>query len=191
MPTFDLGLVKGPKGDPGDRGPQGIQGTEGPQGPKGDPASVNGISPDDSGNITLTAGNVGAYSKSESDTLLQKKADKNAPDSYFLTTENGFSSGNSSYSKNQFNQVVVNIQTTADAGILQGYYSWVKIGTLPVGFRPSRVLYFPAALDKTSVGQSLQGYVLIDKDGSVSIRAEKSDSQTVSILSCAVFYAAS
>ena len=125
------------------------------------------------------------------DITLQNKADASAPDSYFLTMESGFSSGNSYYSKNQFNQVVVNIQTTADAGTLQGYYSWVKIGTLPVGFRPSRVLYFPAALDKTSVGQSLQGYVLISNNGSVSIRAEKSDSNPVSIISCAVFYAAS
>ena len=35
MPTFDLGLVKGPKGDPGDRGEQGIQGVPGPQGNPG------------------------------------------------------------------------------------------------------------------------------------------------------------
>lgn len=48
----------GPQGVQGVQGEQGIQGPEGPQGPKGDPASVNGISPDDSGNITLTSADV-------------------------------------------------------------------------------------------------------------------------------------
>ncbi|MDY3690836.1 MAG: hypothetical protein SO072_02580 [Dysosmobacter sp.] len=48
----------GPQGVQGIQGEQGIQGPEGPQGPKGDPASVNGISPDESGNINLTAANV-------------------------------------------------------------------------------------------------------------------------------------
>ena len=48
----------GPQGVQGVQGEQGIQGPEGPQGPKGDPASVNGISPDDSGNITLGAANI-------------------------------------------------------------------------------------------------------------------------------------
>ena len=119
------------------------------------------------------------------------KADASAPDSYLLTTESGFSSGGSYYSKNQFNQVVVNLRTMADAGTLQGYFSWVKIGTLPSGFRPSNDVYFPAALDITSLGQSLQGYVLISEAGDISIRAEKSDSNQVSIISCAVFYAAS
>lgn len=51
----------------------GIKAT-GPQGIPGPTSSVNGISPDVSGNITLTAGNVNAYSKTESDNLLQKKA---------------------------------------------------------------------------------------------------------------------
>lgn len=48
----------GPQGVQGIQGEQGIQGPEGPQGPKGDPASVNGIPPDDSGNITLGAVNI-------------------------------------------------------------------------------------------------------------------------------------
>lgn len=65
----------GPQGVQGIQGEQGIQGPEGPQGPKGEPATVNGISPDDSGNITLTAEAVGAYSKTENDTLLEKKSD--------------------------------------------------------------------------------------------------------------------
>ena len=64
----------GPQGIQGIQGEQGIQGPEGPQGPRGYPATVNGISPDDSGNIVLTAGNVNAYSKAETDTLLQNKA---------------------------------------------------------------------------------------------------------------------
>lgn len=65
----------GPQGVQGIQGEQGIQGPEGPQGPRGYPATVNGISPDDSGNITLTAEAVGAYSKTENDTLLKKKSD--------------------------------------------------------------------------------------------------------------------
>lgn len=52
----------------------GIKAT-GPQGIPGPTSSVNGVSPDNSGNITLNAGNVNAYSKPESDALLQKKAD--------------------------------------------------------------------------------------------------------------------
>lgn len=48
----------GPQGVQGIQGEQGIQGPEGPQGPKGEPATVNGISPDDSGNITLGAANI-------------------------------------------------------------------------------------------------------------------------------------
>lgn len=51
----------------------GIKAT-GPQGIPGPTSSVNGISPDDSGNIVLTAGNVNAYSKTEADTLLAGKA---------------------------------------------------------------------------------------------------------------------
>ena len=64
----------GPQGIQGIQGEQGIQGPEGPQGPKGDPSTVNGKSADDSGNIALTAGDVNAYSKTESDTLLAGKA---------------------------------------------------------------------------------------------------------------------
>ena len=48
---------KGEKGDPGATGPQGLQG---PQGPRGYPANVNGVTPDNNGNITLSASNVGA-----------------------------------------------------------------------------------------------------------------------------------
>lgn len=50
----------GPEGPQGPQGAQGIQGPEGPQGPKGDPATVNGVSPDASGNIQLTYDKVGA-----------------------------------------------------------------------------------------------------------------------------------
>lgn len=48
------GSLKGPQGDTGPIGPQG------PQGPRGYPASVNGVTPDNDGNITLSASNVGA-----------------------------------------------------------------------------------------------------------------------------------
>lgn len=50
------GSLKGPQGDTGPIGPQG------PQGPRGYPASVNGVTPDNNGNITLSATNVGAVS---------------------------------------------------------------------------------------------------------------------------------
>lgn len=50
----------GPQGIQGIQGEQGIQGPEGPQGPRGYPATVNGKSADDSGNIALTYGDVGA-----------------------------------------------------------------------------------------------------------------------------------
>ena len=72
--------IQGPKGDTGATGPQGEQGIQGargekgepgatgpigpqgPQGPRGYPASVNGVTPDNNGNITLSATNVGAVS---------------------------------------------------------------------------------------------------------------------------------
>lgn len=57
--------IQGPQGVQGPQGEQGIQGPEGPQGPKGNPATVNGKSADDSGNIELTAKDVGAVSKDE------------------------------------------------------------------------------------------------------------------------------
>lgn len=48
---------------PGPQGPQGEQGEPGPQGPKGDPgdggvSSVNGVQPDESGNVTIGANNI-------------------------------------------------------------------------------------------------------------------------------------
>ncbi len=79
--TVDLGKVtgptgprgetgpQGPKGDTGAAGPQGPAGPTGPQGPtgpKGDPAKVCGRSADSSGNITLTASDVGAAAASHS-----------------------------------------------------------------------------------------------------------------------------
>ena len=88
----DTGIkATGPQGIPGpqgETGPQGIPGPKGDTGPQGIPgptASVNGISPDGSGNITLTASNVNAYSKTESDTLLQNKADKSVAFTVTLT----------------------------------------------------------------------------------------------------------
>lgn len=46
----------------------------GPQGIPGPTASVNGVAPDEDGDILLSAGDVGAYSKAESDTALEAKA---------------------------------------------------------------------------------------------------------------------
>lgn len=56
---------KGDKGDRGERGPQGIQGPQGETGPRGPEgprglsggvASVNGVKPDENGNVTIEAG---------------------------------------------------------------------------------------------------------------------------------------
>ena len=57
----------GPQGVQGPQGEQGIQGPEGPQGPRGYPATVNGISPDDSGNIKIGNNDVGAPPKKHAD----------------------------------------------------------------------------------------------------------------------------
>ena len=71
----DSGAFRGKKGDqgpqgeqgiPGEQGPQGPQGeqgVQGPQGPQGEPGvstKVNGIAPDETGTVTLTATDVGA-----------------------------------------------------------------------------------------------------------------------------------
>ena len=73
--------IQGPKGDTGETGPkgeqgiqgpqgeQGIQGPEGPQGPRGYPANVNGVTPDNDGNITLSASSVGAVGYNTPQTL--------------------------------------------------------------------------------------------------------------------------
>lgn len=73
--------IQGPKGDTGETGPQGeqgiqgpqgkqgIQGAEGPQGPRGYPANVNGVTPDNDGNITLSASSVGAVGYNTPQTL--------------------------------------------------------------------------------------------------------------------------
>ena len=91
--------IQGPKGDPGKTGPQGeqgiqgpqgeqgIQGPEGPQGPRGYPANVNGVTPDNDGNITLSASSVGAvgYNTPQSLTAEQQAQARdniNAPAPY-------------------------------------------------------------------------------------------------------------
>ena len=65
------GSLKGPQGDTGPIGPQGPQGL---QGPRGYPANVNGVTPDNNGNITLSASNVGAvgYDAPQSLTAAQQ-----------------------------------------------------------------------------------------------------------------------
>lgn len=50
--------VAGPQGVQGPKGDQGMQGPAGPQGPKGDPATVNGISPDENNDIILHASDI-------------------------------------------------------------------------------------------------------------------------------------
>lgn len=68
--------IQGPQGVQGPQGEQGIQGPEGPQGPKGNPATVNGKSADDSGNINIAAEDVGAPS---TDDFTAHTADKSNP----------------------------------------------------------------------------------------------------------------
>lgn len=91
--------IQGPKGDTGETGPQGeqgiqgpqgkqgIQGAEGPQGPRGYPANVNGVTPDNDGNITLSASSVGAVGYNTPQTLTdaqkqQARDNINAPAPY-------------------------------------------------------------------------------------------------------------
>ena len=91
--------IQGPKGDTGETGPQGeqgiqgpqgkqgIQGAEGPQGPRGYPANVNGVTPDNDGNITLSASSVGAVGYNTPQTLTdaqqaQARENINAPAPY-------------------------------------------------------------------------------------------------------------
>ena len=91
--------IQGPKGDTGETGPQGkqgiqgpqgeqgIQGPEGPQGPRGYPANVNGVTPDNDGNITLSASSVGAVGYNTPQTLTdaqkqQARDNINAPAPY-------------------------------------------------------------------------------------------------------------
>ena len=74
--------IQGPQGVQGPQGEQGIQGPEGPQGPKGNPATVNGKSADDSGNIEITAEDVGA----RPDTWMPTASDVGArPDTWMPT----------------------------------------------------------------------------------------------------------
>lgn len=80
-------IVNGIKGDTGPQGVQGIQGPEGPQGPRGYPANVNGVTPDNDGNITLSASRVGAvgYATPQSLTPAQQAQARdniNAPAPY-------------------------------------------------------------------------------------------------------------
>ena len=74
---------QGPQGPQGETGPQGPQGETGPQGPKGDTGpkgetgsienlTINGKTPDGSGAVTLTAGDLGAATAGE---VSQLKAD--------------------------------------------------------------------------------------------------------------------
>ena len=62
------GSLKGPQGDAGPIGPQGLQG------PRGYPANVNDVTPDNNGNITLSANDVGAvgYNAPQSLTAAQQ-----------------------------------------------------------------------------------------------------------------------
>lgn len=75
--------AQGPQGEQGTQGPQGeqgIQGPEGPQGPRGYPANVNGKTPDDAGNITLSAGDISGsvrYDAAQSLTDAQKTQARN------------------------------------------------------------------------------------------------------------------
>lgn len=93
-PKGDVGPQgeKGEKGDTGPQGPQGLQGPKGekgdtgeagPQGPKGDTGDIgalkiNGKTPDGSGAVTLTPGDLGAASAGSVNQLKDDKLDKTA-----------------------------------------------------------------------------------------------------------------
>jgi len=75
--------LQGVQGAKGDRGPQGEQGIQGPvgntgqkgeKGDKGEPASVNGITPDESGSITITAHDIDFDAGKSVFTAIEEKA---------------------------------------------------------------------------------------------------------------------
>lgn len=68
---------KGEKGDTGEQGPQGPKGDTGPQGEPGsiESLTINGKTPDDSGTVTLTPGDLGAATAEEVSQLKDDKAD--------------------------------------------------------------------------------------------------------------------
>lgn len=97
--------AQGPQGEQGTQGPQGeqgIQGPEGPQGPRGYPANINGKTPDDTGNITLDAGNIAGavrYDAAQTLTDAQKTQARGnigaAPDGYGLGSSIVYAPSNS------------------------------------------------------------------------------------------------
>lgn len=88
-PVLCFTLPRGAQGETGAQGQQGVQGATGPQGAqgvqgeKGDPgdvSTVNGVSPNAQGNVTLTPGDIGAahadvFSRNGSDALTGKGID--------------------------------------------------------------------------------------------------------------------
>lgn len=70
MPQIDLGSVVGP------RGPEGKQGKEGPIGPQGDPATVNGKTPDENGEITLGAADIKCSDGKDVNTAINARVNK-------------------------------------------------------------------------------------------------------------------
>lgn len=95
----------------------------GPQGIPGPTSSVNGISPDDSGNITLTASNVNAYSKTETDTLLQN----NDPRQWGLGSVDG---------------KMLTIDDDLDNIIINGWYSWSSSSPTNAPVQYGRMILF-------------------------------------------------
>lgn len=98
---------KGEKGDTGPQGPQGPRGETGPQGemgpkgekgdtgPKGETGSIenltiNGKTPDASGAVTLTPGDLGAATEEALSSLKNEKVDKASVVNNYMTTQEGF-----------------------------------------------------------------------------------------------------
>ena len=128
----------GPQGIQGIQGEQGIQGPEGPQGPRGYPATVNGKSADDSGSIALTAGDVNAYSKTETDTLFAGKASayEHQPE---IEITSDYLNAPIYVKKDDAGNVHINIWNASTLKAIP-QYGWTTMCNIPTGYRPSNTI---------------------------------------------------
>lgn len=128
--------AQGPQGEQGTQGPQGeqgIQGPEGPQGPRGYPANINGKTPDDAGNITLSAGDISGSVRYDAAQSLSD-AQKAQARTNINAAPGGFG----------FGERVVEIRATSSSEAYDAYCAKVdaKLSTLPKA-TPAIVTAYP------------------------------------------------
>lgn len=165
----------------------------GPKGDTGPTSSVNGISPDDSGNIKLDAANIlradGATDiEAALAAILTTYSKKVLPDIHNLDPVDGWTANNGWgglwYAKTQEGIVILHIAAINDVGFSDS----VQLATLPEGYRPAR--------DEAAVGFSQaisDGLFGIDIDsiGRVHVRSLISGVTLKYIVGTSVFRASS